>query len=100
MCRVTRRILKTRGNVGFFKIGEILQDLFRRHPAGKHFKHMAHRDSHATNRRFTTANVRFDRDTINMHALIYKNLRRTQSDRTAPKLNLMTVQPEADQPKA
>jgi hypothetical protein len=23
-----------------------LEDLLRRHPAGKHFEHMAHRDSH------------------------------------------------------
>ena len=67
---VTRRILKRRVDVGFFKIGEILQDLFRRHAAGKHFKHMAHRDSHAANRRFTTANIWLDRDTIDMHALI------------------------------
>jgi hypothetical protein len=26
-----------------------MQDLFRRHAAGKHFKDMAHRDSHAAN---------------------------------------------------
>ena len=65
---VTRRILTGRVDVGFFKVGEILQDLFRRHAAGKHF--IAHRDSHAANRRFTTANARFDRDTIDVHALI------------------------------
>ena len=70
MGSVTCRVFERRVDVGFFKVGEILQDLFRRHTAGKHFKHMAHGDSHATNRRFTTANVRFDRDTIDMHALI------------------------------
>jgi hypothetical protein len=31
---------------------------------------MAHRDSHAANRRFATAHIRFDRDTIDMHANI------------------------------
>jgi hypothetical protein len=29
--------LKTRINVRFCKIGEVLQDWLRRHPAGKHF---------------------------------------------------------------
>ena len=67
MGRVTRRIFKRRVDIGFFKIGEVLQNLFRRHPAGKHFKHMAHRNAHATNRRLTTTHVRFDRDTIDMH---------------------------------
>ena len=67
MGRVTRRIFKRRVDIGFFKVGEVLQDLFRRHSAGKHFKHMAHRDSHAANRWLTTADVRFDRDTIDMH---------------------------------
>ncbi len=66
MGRVTRRIFKRRVDVRFFKVGEVLQDLLRRHPAGKHFKHMAHRDSHIANRRFTTAHIRFDRDTIDM----------------------------------
>ena len=70
MGRMTRRIFETRVDVGSFKVGEVLQDLLRRHPAGKHFKHMAHRDSHTANRRFTTAHVRFDRDTIDLHALI------------------------------
>ena len=70
MGRVPRCILKRRLDVGFFKIGEVLQDLFRRHAAGKHFKHMAHRDSHTANRRFTTAYIWFDRDTIDMHGLI------------------------------
>ena len=37
MGHVTRRIFKTGINVGFFKVGEVLQDLLRRHPAGKHF---------------------------------------------------------------
>jgi hypothetical protein len=31
---------------------------------------MAHCDSHAPNRRFTTTNVRFDRDTMDVHAVI------------------------------
>jgi hypothetical protein len=31
---------------------------------------MAHRNSHAANRRFTTANVRLDRDTIDGHGSI------------------------------
>ena len=70
MGRVTRRILKRSVDVGFFKVGEVLQDLFRRHAAGKHFKHMAHRDSHAANGRLTTAHVWFDRDTSDMHELI------------------------------
>ena len=35
MGRVPRRILKRRLDVGFFKVGEILQDLFRRRAAGK-----------------------------------------------------------------
>jgi len=70
MGRVTRRIFKTRINIGLFKVGEVLQDLLWRHPAGKHFKHMAHRDSHTANRRFAAANIRFDRDTIDMHATI------------------------------
>jgi hypothetical protein len=38
-----RRIFKTRVDVGFFEVGKVLEDLLRRHPAGKHFKHMAHR---------------------------------------------------------
>ncbi len=67
---VTGRILKGCVDVGLFKVGEILQDLFCRHAAGKHFKHMAHRNSHAANRRFTAANVRFDRDPIDMHVPI------------------------------
>lgn len=70
MGHVTRRIFKTRINVGFFKVGEVLQDLPWRHPAGKHFKHMAHRDSHAANRRLTTAHIRFDRDSIDRHTPI------------------------------
>ena len=70
MGRATRRIFKTRINVGLFKVGEVLPDLLRRHPAGKHFKHMAHRNSHTANRRLTTAHIRFDRDTIDMHAII------------------------------
>jgi hypothetical protein len=49
-----RRIFKTRVDVGFFEVGKVLEDLLRRHPAGKHFQHMAHRDSHAAKRRFTT----------------------------------------------
>jgi hypothetical protein len=68
---VKGRILKGRVDIALFKVWEILQDLFRRHGAGKHFEHMADRDSHATNRRFTAANVRFDRDTIDMHALYF-----------------------------
>lgn len=52
---VTRRILERCVDVGFFKVGEVLQELSRRHAAGKHFKHVAHRDSHTANRRFTTA---------------------------------------------
>jgi hypothetical protein len=47
-----RRIFKTRVDVGFFEVGKVLEDLLRRHPAGKHFQHMAHRDSHTA--RFTT----------------------------------------------
>jgi hypothetical protein len=70
MSHVTRRIFKTRINVGFFKVGEVLQDLLRRHPAGKHFKYMAHRNSHAANCRLTTAHIRFDRDTIDRHVAI------------------------------
>jgi hypothetical protein len=31
---------------------------------------MANRDSHPTNRRFATAHIWFDRDTIDMHAFI------------------------------
>jgi hypothetical protein len=58
-----------------------LQELFRRHAAGKHFKHMAHRDPHAPNRRFSTAHIGFDRDPIDIYiALFYKNLRITQSN--------------------
>jgi hypothetical protein len=30
---VKRRIFKTRINVGFFKVGEVLEDLLRRHPS-------------------------------------------------------------------
>ena len=48
MSRVTRRILTRCVDVASFKVGEVLRDLFRRH-AGKHFKHMAHRDSHTAN---------------------------------------------------
>ena len=70
MSRVTRRILERCVDLAFFKVGEVLRDLFRRHAAGKHFNHMAHRDSHTPNRRFTTAHVRFDGDTIDMHAAI------------------------------
>jgi len=70
MGRVSRRIFKRRVDIGFFKVGEVLQDLFRRHAAGKHFKHMAHRDAHPANRRLTTAHVWFDRDTIDMHGPI------------------------------
>ena len=70
MSHVTRRIFKTRINVGFFKVREVLQDLLRHHPAGKHFKHMAHRNSDAANGRLTTAHIRFDRDTIERHAAI------------------------------
>jgi hypothetical protein len=67
---VTRCIFKTRVNVWFFEVGEVLQHLLRRHPTGKHFKHMAHRDSHTANRRFATTHIRFDRDTIDMPAAI------------------------------
>ena len=67
---VPRRIFKRRLDVGFFKVGEVLQDLFRRHAAGKHFKHVADCNSHAANRRFTTAHIWFDRDTIDMHGAI------------------------------
>ena len=70
MGHVTCRIFKARINVGFFKIWEVLQDLLRRHSAGKHFKHMAHRDSHTANRRFATAHIRFDRDTLDIQAAI------------------------------
>ena len=70
MGRMARRILKRGIDVGFFKVREVLQDLLRRHAAGKHFKHMANRDSHAANRWFTTAHIWFDRDTIDMHELI------------------------------
>ena len=70
MGHVTRRIFKTGINVGFFKVGEVLQHLLRRYPAGKHFKHMAHRNSHAANCRLTTAHIRFDCDTIDRHATI------------------------------
>ena len=80
MSRVTRRIFKRRVDVGLFEVREVLQDLLRRHSTGKHFKHVAHCDSHAANRRFATAHVRFDRDTIDRLAVFYKNLRRTQSD--------------------
>ena len=58
MSRVTRCIFKTRVDVGFFKVGKVLEDLLRRHSAGKHFKHMAHRDSHAANRWFTYSGAR------------------------------------------
>ena len=64
---MTRRMFKTRVDVGFFEVGKVLEDLLRRHPAGKHFEHMAHRDSHTANRRFSTAHVRFDRDRIDLH---------------------------------
>ena len=67
MGHVTRGIFKTCINVGFFKVGEVLQDLLRRHAAGKHFKHMAHRHSHTANCRLTTAHIRFDRDTVDRH---------------------------------
>jgi len=70
MGRMSRRVLKRRVDVGLFKIREVLQDLLRRHAAGKHLKHMANRDSHPTNRRFATAHIWFDRDTIDMHAFI------------------------------
>jgi hypothetical protein len=46
---------------------------------------MAHSNSHAANRRFTTTNVRFDRDTIDMHAAYFiktseeRNLRMNQT---------------------
>ena len=38
MGRVSRRILKRRIDVGLFKVREVLQDLLRRHAAGKQFK--------------------------------------------------------------
>jgi hypothetical protein len=47
-----RRIFETRVDVGFFEVGKVLEDLLRRHPAGMHLQHMAHRDSHTA--RFTT----------------------------------------------
>ena len=33
--RMTRRMLKTRVDVGFFEVGKVLEDLVRRDPAGK-----------------------------------------------------------------
>ena len=79
MGRVTRRIFKRRVDIGSFKVGEVLQDLFRRYAPGKHFKHMAHRDAHAANRQLTTTHVGL----IVIRSIcspFYKNLRRTQSD--------------------
>jgi hypothetical protein len=70
MGRVTRRIFKRRVDIGSFKVGEVLQDLFRRYAPGKHFKHMAHRDAHAANRQLTTTHVWFDRDTIDMQPIL------------------------------
>ena len=70
MGRMSRRILKRRVDVGLFKIREVLQDLLRRHGAGKHLKHMTNRDSHPANRRFATAHIGLDGDTIDMHARI------------------------------
>ena len=77
---VTRRIFKTRIDVGFLKVGEVLQDLLRRHAAGKHFKHMAHRDSHAANRRLTTHTSGLIVIRSICMDLFYKNLGRTQSN--------------------
>jgi hypothetical protein len=44
---------------------------------------MAHRDSHTANRRFTTAHVRFDRDTIDLHVPIFI--------RTSEELNQISI---------
>ena len=57
MSHVTRRVFKSCIDVGSFKVGKILQDLFRRHAAGQHFEHMADGNPHPSNGRFTAADV-------------------------------------------
>jgi hypothetical protein len=82
---MTRRMFKTRVDVGFFEVGKVLEDLLRRHPAGKHFEHMAYRDSHTANRsvQHRTRSGLIVIGSICM-CLFYKNLRRTQSDFNNP----------------
>jgi hypothetical protein len=79
---VTRRIQDTR-RCRLFRGRESLGGLAQCHPAGEHFEHMAHCDSHTANRRFTTAHVRFDRDTIDLHAPIFI--------RTSKERNLISI---------
>jgi|GEM_PF-4010197 len=61
---MTRRVFEASVNVGPFKVREIFQDLLRRHATGKQFEHMANRNSHTANRRFTSADIRYYGDAI------------------------------------
>ena len=71
---VTRGIFKTRVDIGLLQVGKVLQDLLRCHPAGEHFKDVAHRDPHAANRRLAAANVGLDRDALELHkSILYKS---------------------------
>jgi hypothetical protein len=79
MGRLAGCILKTRVDIRFFQVRKVLQNFLWGHPTGKHFEHVAHRDSHTANRRLTTAHVRFDCDTLQPHdAILYKGTRKAK----------------------
>lgn len=61
---MTRCVFEASINVRPFKIREIFPDLLRRHATGKQFEHMANRNSHTANRRFTSADIRYYGDAI------------------------------------
>jgi len=70
MRRMTSGIFETGVNIGLFQVGKISKDFLRLHPTGEHFQHLAGRYPHAANRRRAAADVRYDRDTIDMHESI------------------------------
>ena len=70
MGRMTRGILEAGMDVRLLEIRKVLQDLFRLHPTSDHCKHLANRNSHPTNGRLPSADVRNNGDAIKLNETI------------------------------
>lgn len=80
MGRVTCRILKAGIDIGLFQVRKIVKDFLRLNPPSKHFQYLAGSNPHTANRWLAAADIRYNRDPIEVHeTLFYKNPRITQS---------------------
>jgi hypothetical protein len=66
-----RCILKAGINIGLFQVRKTLKDFLRIHPPSEHLQYLAGGNPHAANRWPAAADIRYDRDPIEVHETLF-----------------------------